>query len=562
LGKKKKAAIEKKEEITRGKKRRSIAFYAFALSGAAALMYEVIWTRELSLLFGSSVYAVSTMLTSFMSGLTLGAYIGGKIADRTKNLFKVFGLLEFGIGVFGLITFPIINNLSPVYFYIYNLFHQNAYVFYLAQFLLSFLIMLIPTSLMGATFPVVSKIETKRIEELGEDVGSVYSINTLGSILGSFSAGFLIIPAVGIRNATLIAASLNIIVSLVMFFKGRASRSLISGLISVFLLFSFLLFAVPEDYFPFSFYHVHRYKTYEEYLNAKRNIKPVFVRDGLYGKVSVMLDEFGDYFLSNDGKIEGSTVITDQKTTSLLAHLPFAYANKPKKVLVIGLGTGQTVREFLKHPEVQQVECVEINPDIVDAARYFVPQETFDDPRLRIIIADGRHYLRTTDEKYDIISSEPSYPYSQGVSQLFTYEFYQIVKDRLNEDGIFCQWIPLYLLSGSEYFSLIRTFGLSYPYFDVWHGSVGGLKLGSVPLTGDAIFIGGKKPLKNYEEAKKIAMEWLPVKEDFSYMGNQIFYAGYLNNDKYALNTDDLPLLEFKAPFNHIVSAELAKKSY
>lgn len=562
MGKKKKVSNEKSEVNVQKRKRRSVAFYAFALSGASALMYEVIWTRELSLLFGSSVYAVSTMLTSFMSGLTLGAYIGGKIADRSKNLFKVFGLLEFGIGLFGLITFPVINNLSPVYFYIYNLFHQNAYIFYLAQFILSFLIMLIPTSLMGATFPVVSKIETKRIEEVGEDVGSVYSINTLGSIIGSFSAGFLIIPAVGIRNATLVAASLNIFVALVMLFKSRSSRNLIGGLISVFLLLVFLLFAVPEDYFPFSFYHVHRYKTYEDYLNAKRNIKPVFVRDGLYGKVAVMLDEYGDYFLSNDGKIEGSTVVVDQKTTSLLAHLPFAYAKTPKKVLVIGLGTGQTVREFLRHPEVEKVDCIEINPDIIEAAKYFIPQEVFDDPRLRIIVADGRHYLKMTDEKYDIISSEPSYPYSQGVSQLFTYEFYKIVKDRLSDDGIFCQWIPLYLLSGSEYFSLIRTFGLSYPYFDVWHGTISGLKLGTVPLTGDAIFIGGKKPLKDYKEAKKIALEWLPVKEDFSYMGNQNFYAGYLNNEKYALNTDDLPLLEFKAPFNHIVSAELSKKSF
>lgn len=562
LSKKPKKKQVAKENVQKaGKNRRTIAFYAFALSGAAALMYEVIWTRELSLLFGSSVYAVSTMLTAFMSGLTIGAYIGGKLADRIKNLYRTFGMLEFGIGVFGLITFPIINNLSPVYFYIYNLFRENFYAFFLVQFLLAFLIMLIPTSLMGATFPVVSKIETRRIEELGEDVGSVYSINTLGSIIGSFSAGFLIIPAVGVRNATLIAASLNIIVSMIMLFKGRAALNFIAGIASLLFGALFLFYFVPEDYFPFSFYHVHRYKTYKDYLDAKKGISPVFVKDGLYGKVAVMMDNFGDYFLSNDGKIEGSTVITDQKTTSLLAHLPWAYANKKKKVLVIGLGTGQTIREFLRHEDVERVDCVEINPDIIEAAKYFVSEEVLNDPRLNIIIADGRHFLKMNDEKYDIISSEPSYPYSQGVSQLFTYEFYQIVKERLNEGGIFCQWIPLYLLSGNEYFSMIRTFGLSFPYFDVWHASMPNLKPGEVPLYGDAVFIGSLKALKSWEDVKKLALEWMPVKEDFSYLGNQLFYAAYINNSKYVLNTDDLPILEFKAPFNHIVTAEIAKKN-
>jgi spermidine synthase len=545
----------KMDHVVKKAKKRTLAFYAFAFSGAAALMYEVIWTRELSLLFGSSVYAVSTMLTAFMSGLTLGAYLGGRIADKARNLFFVFGLLEFGIAIFGLITFPLINLISPLYFYIYNLFHQNFYLFFLAQFLLAFLIMLIPTSLMGATFPVVSKIETKRLEELGEDVGSVYSINTLGSIIGSFSAGFLIIPAVGVKNATLIAASLNLIVATIMMIYARKKFNFLMGIFSLCSLVIAAFYLIPEDYFPFSFYHVHRYKTYRQYLEQKKQIRPVFVRDGLYGRVAVMQDGYGDFFLANDGKIEGSTVITDQKTTSLLAHLPLSYAKKKESVLIIGLGTGQTLREVLKHAEVERVVCVEINPDVLEAAKYFVSEDVLNDVRVRFVIADGRHYLRLSQETFDVISSEPSYPYSQGVSQLFTYEFYKLVKEHLNPNGIFCQWIPLYLLSEKDFFSMVKTFGLVYPYFDVWHATYGGLQPGKIPLDGDAIFIGSQSPLKLANEVKQITMRLMPLKEDFSYLGNQILFFNYVKNEDLTINTDDLNLLEFRAPFNHIVGA-------
>lgn len=543
---------DKKEKTV--KRGRTLAFYAFGFSGAAALMYEVIWTRELSLLFGSTVYAVSTMLTAFMSGLTIGAFIGGRLADRAKNLFALFGFLELGIGIFGLLTFPIINLLSPVYFFIFNAFHGSFYLFFAAQFLLSFLIMLIPTSLMGATFPVVSKIETKALEELGEDIGGVYSINTLGSIIGSFSAGFIFIPLIGLKATTFVAAGLNVLVALTMLYLGRVElRKIFVGVGIILAAFLSVYFSQEEAY-PFSFYQITRYKTYEDYLRDKSSLTPVFIRDGLYGKVVVMIDGYGDYFLQNDGKIEGSTVLSDQKTTSLLAHLPIAYASQPEEVLVIGLGTGQTVREVLRHPEVKQVDVVEINPDILKAAKYFVGDEVFTDPRVRFIIADGRNYLLTTKKKYDVISSEPSYPLSHGVASLFTYEFYQLVREHLNEGGVFCQWIPMYFLDEKGFFSMTKTFGLVYPEAHIWNATMGNLSHGQIPLAGDGIFIGVNGEMKNPAEVKAAAMEYMPLKEDFSYIANIPMLARFLTED-IALNLDDHNILEFNAPKNFLSRA-------
>jgi spermidine synthase len=192
---------------------RKLAVAAFAFSGMAALIYEVIWTRELSLVFGSTVYAVSMMLTAFMSGLSLGSFMGGKWADRSKNLIALFGRLELGIAVFGLLTIPLIQVLPTLYFFVYNTIKPSFVLFFFFQLLLSFVIMLIPTTFMGATFPVVTKINATSLEELGLDVGNVYSINTVGSIVGSLGSGFMLIPLIGIKGTTFVAAGLNLFVA-------------------------------------------------------------------------------------------------------------------------------------------------------------------------------------------------------------------------------------------------------------------------------------------------------------------------------------------------------------
>ncbi|MCG2808021.1 MAG: hypothetical protein L6413_07105, partial [Coriobacteriia bacterium] len=152
---------------------RTIAVVAFAFSGMAALMYEVLWTRELSLVFGSTVYAVSMMLAAFMSGLSLGAFLGGRWADRSPNLYILFARLEFGIGVLGLVTLVLVQALPGIYFMVFDAARPSFGVFFLLQMLLSFLVMLAPTTLMGATFPVVTKIATQALDELGTEVGNV-----------------------------------------------------------------------------------------------------------------------------------------------------------------------------------------------------------------------------------------------------------------------------------------------------------------------------------------------------------------------------------------------------
>ncbi|NIV39252.1 MAG: spermidine synthase, partial [Anaerolineae bacterium] len=179
---------------------------AFALSGAAALMYEVVWTRALSLVLGSTVYALSTMLSTFMGGLAIGAFIGGRISHRANPTF-LLGLCELGIGVSGLVSIPIIYNLPYLYAYIYKGLHLHPVLFYGFQVLVCGLVMLGPTTLMGATFPLVVKYISRNIEEVGKTTGMAYSFNTVGAVTGSLAVGFLFIPMLGVKGATFVAAA-------------------------------------------------------------------------------------------------------------------------------------------------------------------------------------------------------------------------------------------------------------------------------------------------------------------------------------------------------------------
>ena len=192
-------------------------YIGFGLSGAAALIYEIVWTRNLSTVMGSSTYALSTMLAAFMGGLSLGGYLGGKLTLRFKNMGLIFSIIEFGIGITGMITLALINALTPLYLKSYFTFHLSFHGLSFMQFLINFIIMGIPTTLMGMTFPVVIKYFSPKKEDIGEPTGNLYSINTFGAIIGSASAGFILIPFLGVYGAAFTAIILNMITAFIIF---------------------------------------------------------------------------------------------------------------------------------------------------------------------------------------------------------------------------------------------------------------------------------------------------------------------------------------------------------
>lgn len=190
---------------------KQLLLLAFTLSGMAVLIYEVVWIRPLQLIFGSTIYAISTVLTTFMIGFSLGSYIFRNRADKSKNPVLLFAILEFGIGLYGLIILVLFKILPSLYL---SLLFVPGFQF--IQFVLCFAVLIIPATLMGAKWPVINKAYVD-LDKLGKDIGLLYSFNSFGCVLGSLAAGFMLIPLLGVTGTSLFAASLNLLIAISVF---------------------------------------------------------------------------------------------------------------------------------------------------------------------------------------------------------------------------------------------------------------------------------------------------------------------------------------------------------
>ena len=189
---------------------RKTLFVLFFISGICGLVYEVVWTRLLTLTFGNTVFASSTVLAVFMAGLALGSYAFGAAIDKRTNVLQIYGYLEMGIGLYALLLPLLLSGATPLYIWFYRTFGPGHSELGLLRFLVSFLLLLFPTVCMGATLPVLSRYFVVTRSHLGRDIGLLYGLNTCGAVLGCFAAGFILIQLLGIQQTASLAASMNI----------------------------------------------------------------------------------------------------------------------------------------------------------------------------------------------------------------------------------------------------------------------------------------------------------------------------------------------------------------
>jgi predicted membrane-bound spermidine synthase/tetratricopeptide (TPR) repeat protein len=192
-----------------------VGLFCFFFSGAAGLIYQVVWTRMLTQIFGNTTYAIATVLSAFMAGLAIGSYLFGRIADRGKNDFLLYGILEAGVGVYGFLVPWIFSMTQKVYGPIFGLNESYPFLFNLVLFFLSFVLLVFPTLLMGATLPVLSRFFVRSFAQFGRRVGDLYATNTLGAVIGCAAAGFVLIPALGMRTTVFVAAGANLVIAAV-----------------------------------------------------------------------------------------------------------------------------------------------------------------------------------------------------------------------------------------------------------------------------------------------------------------------------------------------------------
>ncbi|MGP0629488.1 fused MFS/spermidine synthase [Nitrospina sp. 32_T5] len=523
----------------------------FGLSGVAALIYQVAWNRIFSLLLGSSVYAFSLILTTFILGLALGTVVFARLVNRFRDLKVTFGALQVAIGFSALVALPFFGDVPLFNRWVYLNWNLNFATVQWANFLIIFAIIFIPTFCMGAQFPVVVRMVAQRLETLGRNVGSAYASNTVGTIFGSFVGGFLLIPWLGIQNTILTAVILNMLLGgyLLATSPGLSlnfKTYILPGVLVLFVLGAQDIRAWDRAVISSGSYIPYRLDDLDAALGDRNKI--LFYEEGIHTTVTTELGRTGNIFLRVNGKTDASLAM-DMRTQLLSGYLPMLF-NKPREqVLVIGQGSGVTLGAVEQFP-AKEIDLVEISPAVIEGSRFFEPfnHHALEDPRVNLILQDGRNHITLTDKKYDVIISEPSNPWISGIGALFTVDFFRLVEQRLNAGGIVCIWTHTNM-SPENFKSIARSFHAVFPFVTVWESIVGD----------DYLMIGSKENYTlPYEEARRILddpvtgkdLKRLGIEGVRDLMGLLIMRQDTLNDfiGDAPLHTDDNSLLEFGAP--------------
>ncbi|GAB4349364.1 MAG: fused MFS/spermidine synthase [Candidatus Abyssubacteria bacterium] len=514
---------------------RTLVLLIFGLSGMAALAYEVLWSRILVFLLGSSIYSFSMILVVYLLGITGGSLIFSRFADRLRYPLRAFGWLEVVLGltvIGGLILF------RQLPFVPYSL-KVEPLGFLLPNLLSTFAVVLPPTLLMGAIFPVVVRMYARNLGAIGKQTGTLYAVNTLGAIVGSFIAGFVLIPLLGSKDSVLLLVLLSMTCGLLLL---RASRKE-EGSRSQEWIAAGLLF-LPLAGFPFGNNLMKDLSVTMLERRTERNWEVLAFDEDATAAVAVAEDAEGTRLLITNG-VSMTYLGVD---TQLMAHLPLAIMQNPRKVLVVCFGMGTT---FVSAKSAgMETDFVELCPYVVEAFKYYHDDSSvLEEPGVGKIIADGRNYLLLSDKSYDLITIDPPPPpYSAGTVNLYTREFYQLCKSRLTPDGIVCQWIPMYSSSEDQYKMLLRTFLEVFPHTSVWS---------SVNKTGTYL-IGTPERLQTDRDSFYAYFDNPAIRQDLALYdgrnveGKRVLSLLLLDEaevKRYVKDapilTDDLPLIEF-----------------
>jgi spermidine synthase len=449
---------------------------AVALLGVASMACQLAWTRVIVLIVGGSAYAFSSVLAVFLAGLGIGAALAALalrwFSDRSVALFAIAGVLA-AAAIFGS-TFLLPS--LPGYFL--GLFDAEIAATRVGllnlQTIIAAALFLAPVTFMGMMFPLALRIGLGSFDRPAADVGKLYLANALGSVAGALLAGFVLIPQIGILPTLLLAIGLICYAVLVVLSlrRGQLAQMAIATVLAAG--YGIGWYAVPPWNAQLMAAGISEYvqshlrgpaETLPERISESMEL--LFYRDGVTSTVTVTRDSRSinrDLYIATNGKIDGSSHI-DMPTQKLSAHLPLLMHPKPRSVAVVGVGTGITAGSATLHSEVEGVEVIEIEPAMIQGARWFshLNQKAHDNEKVSFHALDGRLYLHLSRDRYDVVISEPSNPWIAGTASLFTLEYYELVRESLREGGIFAQWLQLYSMDQDSVRSVIRTFKQVFP---------------------------------------------------------------------------------------------------
>jgi spermidine synthase len=453
-------------------------YAAIAFSGLTALGAEVVWTRLLSLLLGATVYTFSIILAVFLTGLWAGSGAGSYFARRVRDPRLALAgcqiLLALAIA-WTAFTLAYVLPWWPVDPWLAT----NPWLNFDLDLTRCIRAIFPATLLWGASFPLALAAAAANREDPGRLTGEVYAANTAGSIVGALAFSLLLIPAMGTQGSQqvliwLAAAGAVVAIVPVVSRKAVALAGAVAGAVLLAWGLSATVGAVPWQAIAYG----RRVAPILRGLSRANDAEttPVYVGEGINS--SVVITQRGDQkFFYVSGKSEASSALLDMRLQRMMGHLPALIHPDPRSVLVVGFGAGVTAGSFVPYPDVQSIVICELEPLIPPASDQFFGKENnhvLGDPRAHVVSDDARHYILTTPEKFDVITTDPIHPWVKGTSTLYSKEYYQLVKDHLNPGGVAAQWLPLYESDEETVRTELATFFSVFPNATVWSNYLDG----------------------------------------------------------------------------------------
>jgi len=443
-----------------------LVYATIALSGMSALGSEVVWTRLLGLSLGQTTYTFSLILAVFLFGLGIGSSAGSYVARNGQSARTALGWCQFLLVIaLGWAAWSV-DQAMP-YWPINPLLNTSFSVVFQVDLVKSLWMVLPGAILWGASFPLALAAISQKGQDPGRLVGTVYAANTVGAIVGALVASLWLIAAIGTMNGQRVLIAIAAVSALLMLALqvkedgGVAFTAKGAGfgvaIVAVALWVGSTVIPVPALLVGYGRFSAPRYNDHGEW---------VFVGEGMNSSMAVSKLYNGVLNYHNAGKVQASSEPQDMRLQRMLGHLTTLIPKNPRRVLVIACGAGVTAGAVSIDPMVEHQTIVEIEPLVPSVVSKYFGNENFhvvDNPKVHVEIDDARHFVLTTKEKFDAITSDPFDPWVKGAATLYTKEFFQLAKDRLNPGGVVTVFVQLYESNLAAVKSEVSTFLSVFP---------------------------------------------------------------------------------------------------
>lgn len=475
------------------------ALIVLAATGFVSIATQVGWTKYLAIFTGTTIYGFAAILTVFLCGITAGSWAIKSYLEkiRAPQTWMAVGLLLLGVSLIA--TRVGFSALPPVYEMVNHLDAQPL-LQHVTKYSIVFVLLFIPTFLFGALFPLNLKLYCGTLQTVRTRIGKAYSINTVFSIFGAIFAGFWFIPRYGTDSLLTMMAVIILLLGLMFL------HTLIRPVYRYALLGSVTLACLAAWLAPhLSYQSLIASVGYQWDVDGQegKQAEFLFVKEGKAGVISMVTYDKEIAKLQNNGLNESLINMQDPNKAllieTLLGLVPYMLHEKPESAFIVGFGGGITTRA-LTLTDLKSIRVVELEPAVVEADQFIsaggVP--ALKDPRVRLDFNDARNTLLVEQTRYDLIVAQPSHPWLAGAANVFTQQFWEIVKSRLNEKGIFGQWVNLFKMDATTLRSLLQAFYKVFP---------NGMSFANLD-TGDLVLIGARQPLSfDYEHMTQILQQ-------------------------------------------------------